>query len=106
MEPMRAQKAVEILSNPGRAPGVVCIDGITDDKNSIEIRHDPMERRYPVVSDLEKAEWKDSVLVGRIRDDMTVPNTINLWCVSDNLRKGAATNAVQIAEGMLERGLL
>ena len=106
MEPMHAQKAVEILSNPDLSPGVVCIDGITDDKNSHDIRHDPLERRYPVASDVEKAEWKDSVLVGRIRDDMTVPNAINLWCVSDNLRKGAATNAIQIAEGMLERELL
>ena len=51
-------------------------------------------------------EWKDAVLVGRIRDDTTAPNAINLWCVSDNLRKGAATNAVQIAEEMLRRGML
>ena len=65
-----------------------------------------MERRYPVPSDLERDEWKDAVLVGRIRDDMTASNAINLWCVSDNLRKGAATNAVQIAEGMLARGLI
>ncbi|MHB1154561.1 MAG: aspartate-semialdehyde dehydrogenase [Eubacteriales bacterium] len=106
MEPMHAQKAAEILSNPDLSPGVIYIDGKTKDNNSLEIRHDPMERRYPVASDIEKAEWKDSVLVGRIRDDMTVPNAINLWCVSDNLRKGAATNAIQIAEGMLERGLL
>ncbi|HBL83987.1 MAG TPA: aspartate-semialdehyde dehydrogenase [Clostridiales bacterium] len=106
MEPMNAQKAIEILSNPVLSPGVVYIDGITDDKNSLEIRHDPLERRYPVASDIEKVEWKDSVMVGRIRDDMTVPNAINLWCVSDNLRKGAATNAIQIAEGMLEKGLL
>jgi len=65
-----------------------------------------LERRYPVPADLAKDEWKDEVLVGRIRDDTTIPNAINLWCVSDNLRKGAATNAVQIAEGMLARGLL
>lgn len=106
METMHAQKAIEILSNPVLSPGVVCIDGFTNDKNSVKVRHDPLERRYPVALDLEKAEWKDSVLIGRIRDDMTVPNAINLWCVSDNLRKGAATNAIQIAEGMLKRGLL
>jgi aspartate-semialdehyde dehydrogenase len=105
MEPMRADMAVEILSDRNRAPGVVCLDGITDDKNAAEIRNDPLERRYPVPANLANDEWKDEVLVGRIRDDMTAPNTINLWCVSDNLRKGAATNAVQIAEGMLERGL-
>lgn len=106
MEPMRAEEAIRILSDTVRSPGVVCIDGITDDKNSIGIRQDPLERRYPVASDIEKAEWKDSVLVGRIRDDMTVPNAINFWCVSDNLRKGAATNAIQIAEEMLKRGLI
>lgn len=104
MEPMRAERAIEILSDPKLSPGVVCIDGITDDES--RLTRDPLERRYPVPLDLTKDEWKDAVLVGRIRDDMTTPNTINLWCVSDNLRKGAATNAVQIAEGMLTRGLL
>jgi len=106
MEPMRAEKAVEILSDPKLSPGVICIDGVTCDKNAREIRGDLLERRYPVPADLEKDEWKDAVLVGRIRGDMTAPNAINLWCVSDNLRKGAATNAVQIAEGMLAGGLL
>jgi len=91
MEPMRAQRAIEILSDTRLSPGVVCFGEA---------------ERYPVPSDLEKDEWKDAVLVGRVRDDMTAPNAINLWCVSDNLRKGAATNAVQIAEGMLARGLL
>lgn len=91
MEPLRAQRAIEILSDPKLSPGVVCFG---------EAEH------YPVPSDLEKDEWKDAVLVGRIRGDATAANAINLWCVSDNLRKGAATNAVQIAEGMLARGLL
>ena len=96
MEPMRAERAIEILSDPKLSLGVVCIDGIIDD----------LERRYPVPADLEKDEWKDEVLVGRIRDDLTSRNTINLWCVSDNLRKGAATNAVQIAEAMVAKGFL
>lgn len=106
MEPMHAQKAIEILSDEKCSPGVVCIDGHNSDKVATEIRGDSLERRYPVVADLANDKWCDSVLVGRIRDDMTAPNCINLWCVSDNLRKGAATNAVQIAERMLERGLL
>jgi len=106
VEPMGARKAVEILSDPKLSPGVICLDGISGEKNAAEIRRDPLERCYPVASDIEKDEWKDAVLVGRIRDDTTAPNTINLWCVADNLRKGAATNAVQIAEAMLERGLL
>jgi aspartate-semialdehyde dehydrogenase len=49
---------------------------------------------------------KDETFVGRIRRDETQPNTLNCWIVSDNLRKGAATNAIQIAEYLLEEGLL
>jgi aspartate-semialdehyde dehydrogenase len=52
------------------------------------------------------AHEKDEVFVGRIRRDYTQPNTLNMWIVSDNLRKGAATNAVQIAEYLLKQGLL
>ena len=52
------------------------------------------------------AHDKDETFVGRIRRDETQPNTLNCWIVSDNLRKGAATNAVQIAECLLEKGLL
>ena len=52
------------------------------------------------------AEGKDDVFVGRIRRDKSQPNTLNMWIVSDNLRKGAATNAVQIAEYLVEKGLL
>lgn len=52
------------------------------------------------------AHEKDEVYVGRIRRDETQPNTLNLWIVSDNLRKGAATNAIQIAEYMMANGLL
>ena len=52
------------------------------------------------------AEGRDEVFVGRLRRDFSVPSGLNLWCVSDNLRKGAATNAVQIAEILLQKGLL
>ncbi len=52
------------------------------------------------------AHEKDAVFVGRLRRDETQPNTLNMWIVSDNLRKGAATNAIQIAEYMLQNGLL
>ncbi|ASZ10148.1 aspartate-semialdehyde dehydrogenase [Chitinophaga pendula] len=69
----------EILSN---TPGVVVVD-------------DPSNLQYPMPKD---AHDKDEVFVGRIRRDETQPKTINMWIVSDNLRKGAATNAVQIAE--------
>ncbi|HEU4573411.1 MAG TPA: aspartate-semialdehyde dehydrogenase [Chitinophagaceae bacterium] len=71
-------------------PGVVVVD-------------DPATQQYPMPKD---AHERDEVFVGRIRRDETQPNTLNLWVVSDNLRKGAATNAVQIAEYLLEKGLL
>ena len=51
------------------------------------------------------AHEKDEVFVGRLRRDETQPNTLNMWIVSDNLRKGAATNAVQIAEYLAAKRL-
>lgn len=59
------------------------------------------ERKYPMPL---FANNRDEVFVGRIRKDTTIPHGLNLWIVSDNLRKGAATNAVQIAELMLKKG--
>jgi aspartate-semialdehyde dehydrogenase len=52
------------------------------------------------------AKGKNDVFVGRIRLDESQPNTINLWIVADNIRKGAATNAVQIAQYVVEKGLI
>jgi aspartate-semialdehyde dehydrogenase len=52
------------------------------------------------------ADGKDEVFVGRIRRDESQPNTLNLWIVADNLRKGAATNTVQIAEYLVAKGLI
>jgi aspartate-semialdehyde dehydrogenase len=52
------------------------------------------------------SKGRDEVFVGRIRRDDSQPNTLNMWIVADNLRKGAATNAVQIAEFMLEKSLV
>jgi aspartate-semialdehyde dehydrogenase len=69
----------ELLS---RAPGVTVVD-------------DPSQRLYPMAI---HAAGKDNTYVGRIREDESIPNGINMWVVSDNLRKGAALNAVQIAE--------
>jgi len=104
--PMDARRAIQILSDPASSPGVVCMDGPDSGHDASSVRRDPLERRYPVAGDLAKEGLRDSVLVGRVRDDSTAPNALNLWCVADNLRKGAATNAVQIAEGMLGLGLL
>jgi len=51
------------------------------------------------------ADGRDEVFVGRLRRDETQPRTLNMWIVADNLRKGAATNAVQIAELLVQEGL-
>lgn len=72
------------------APGVVVEDDV---KNNV----------YPMPIN---AHNKDDVFVGRLRRDETQPKTLNMWIVSDNLRKGAATNAVQIAEYLVEKGLV
>jgi len=61
----------------------------------IQVVDDPAQNIYPLATD---AAGKDATLVGRIREDESVPNAINMWIVADNIRKGAATNAVQIAE--------
>jgi aspartate-semialdehyde dehydrogenase len=101
-----AERAREILSDPEQSPGVVVIDGPTHDPNAAALRKAPEELQYPTQADVLKPGWRDSVLVGRIRQDETVHSGLNLWVVSDNLRKGAATNAVQIAEKLIERGML
>jgi aspartate-semialdehyde dehydrogenase len=69
----------------------------------IIVQDDPAQQLYPMPL---WAHEKDEVFVGRIRRDDTQPNTLNMWIVSDNLRKGAATNAVQIAEYLMEKGFL
>lgn len=77
----------EIISN---SPGLVLLDDIAADV-------------YPMPLFVR---GKDDVFAGRIRRDESQANTLNLWIVADNLRKGAATNAVQIAEYLIEKGLL
>ncbi len=64
---------------------------------------DPATDRYPMPLE---ANGKDEVLVGRLRRDESRPRTLNMWVVADNLRKGAATNAVQIAELLIAKGIL
>ena len=78
-----ANEARAILSV---APGVIVYD-------------DPMRNIYPVPLNVA---GKDEVFVGRIREDESIPNGLNLWVVADNLRKGAATNAIQIAEMLVK----
>jgi len=69
----------------------------------ITIQDNPDTNTYPMPM---YANGKDDVFVGRLRRDETQPNTLNMWIVSDNLRKGAATNAVQIAEYLVKNNLI
>ena len=80
----------EVKELLAKAPGIV----VTDDVANL---------KYPMPID---AHEKDDVFVGRLRRDETQPNTLNCWIVSDNLRKGAATNAVQIAEYLVAKHLI
>jgi len=69
----------------------------------IELEDDPENNVYPLALN---AAGKDAVFVGRIRRDFSTDNALNMWCVSDNLRKGAALNTVQIAEELVKRDLV
>jgi aspartate-semialdehyde dehydrogenase len=86
-EPLSPERARELLS---AAPGVRVLD-------------DPGAATYPMAT---KAADRDEVFVGRIRRDPGNERALDLWVVSDNLRKGAATNAVQIAELLVEHNLV
>ena len=68
----------------------------------VELVDSPLENKYPMPITAYK---KDAVFVGRIRRDFTQKNTLNMWVVADNLRKGAATNTIQIAEYLLKNNL-
>jgi aspartate-semialdehyde dehydrogenase len=86
-EPLEPERARELLA---AAPGVTVVD-------------DPAAGRYPMAVE---AAGRDDVYVGRIRRDAGNERALDLWIVADNLRKGAATNAVQLAEVLVERGLV
>ena len=81
------EKARELLAD---APGVKLFD-------------DPSKNEYPMPIDTSNG---DLVWVGRIRKDISAPNSLTFWCAGDQIRKGAALNAVQIAEAMIKMGLL
>lgn len=71
--------------------------------DGVTVQDDIENNKYPMPF---FAEGKDDVFVGRIRRDLSQPNTLNMWIVSDNLRKGAATNTIQIAEYLVENNLI
>ena len=80
----------EVIALLAASPGII-------------VENDDAAQLYPMPLN---AHERDEVFVGRLRRDDTQPNTLNMWIVSDNLRKGAATNAVQIAEYLISKGLL
>lgn len=86
-KPLKLEDVVKLLSG---APGVI-------------VRDDYAENVYPLASE---AEGENAVFVGRLRVDETLTHGLNMWIAADNLRKGAALNAVQIASHMIERALL
>lgn len=96
---LSADEARKILS---AAPGILVMDELKKDNP----RHDTLERTYPAPLDIRKPEYRDLVLVGRIREDPTLKNGLNLWCVADNLRKGAALNVVQVGELLIKKGIV
>ncbi len=76
---------------------------LLSDFPGITVQDNPSVNTYPMPV---YAEGKDDVFVGRIRRDHSQPNTLNMWIVADNLRKGAATNAIQIAEYLIENKIV
>jgi len=86
-EKISAEEARAILE---KAPGVLVVD-------------DPARNKYPTPLDSNNL---DDTMVGRIREDLSIPNGLNLWVVSNNIRKGAALNAVQIAETLIQMDLV
>jgi aspartate-semialdehyde dehydrogenase len=79
------------------------VRSILEQSQGITVVDDIANLKYPMPKD---AHDKDDVFVGRIRRDESQANTLNMWIVADNLRKGAATNAVQIAELLLQKELI
>jgi len=78
------------------------VTALLEDAPGVKVIDDPKNNLYPLAID---AAGKDETLVGRIRRDESIENGINMWVVADNIRKGAATNAVQIAELLVEKYL-
>lgn len=96
------ETAAKVTADEARAalaafPGIRLVDEPAPSEKN------PLARTYPTPLD---AAGGDETLVGRVREDPFIPNGLHMFCVADNLRKGAALNAVQIAEELLRRGLV
>ena len=112
-------KNIEVVATAVRVPVIRChsesvnvtfqndfiledVKSYIDNMIGVTVIDNPQKNKYPMPIN---SKYKDEVFVGRIRRDFTHENTLNMWIVSDNLRKGAATNTVQIAEYLLENNL-
>ena len=101
--PVKGGHSERVNVELGRAYDLSEARRLMADMPGVVVQDDPSNNVYP----MPLYAWgKDEVFVGRIRRDASVENGLNLWCVSDNIRKGAATNAVQIAEVLLSKGWL
>ncbi len=101
--PVKGGHSESVNVELGKAYDLSDVRRLLADMPGVVVQDDPSNNVYP----MPLYAWgRDEVFVGRIRRDTSVENGLNLWCVSDNIRKGAATNAVQIAEVLLSKGWL
>lgn len=98
--PIRNSHAVSINLELEKEFDIEDIFKILQESEGIIVKDDLENLKYPLAED---SNGKDEVFVGRIRRDFSLENGINLWCVADNIRKGAATNTIQIAEEILKK---
>lgn len=101
--PVQGGHSESINVEVGKPFTVEQIRSLMGGMEGVVVQDDPAHNVYPMPIN---AWGKDEVFVGRIRRDFTLENAFNFWCVSDNIRKGAATNAVQIASLLLKKGWL
>lgn len=101
--PVRGGHSESVYAAFQEIPDINEVRNILSQTNGVILQDEPKKNVYPMPL---YAEGKDEVFVGRIRRDLHNPNALNMWIVADNLRKGAATNTVQIAEYLLQKGLL
>jgi aspartate-semialdehyde dehydrogenase len=92
-----------LITFQGARPSLPAVRQILAAMPGLVVQDDPANLSYPMP---RNAEGRDEVFVGRIREDLVCNRSIHLWIVADNLRKGAATNAVQIAEHLVSAGFL
>nr|WP_198283072.1 Asd/ArgC dimerization domain-containing protein [Treponema phagedenis] len=100
--PIRFSHSVSVNVETTKDFDIAEVKSLMDNKLGMILVDNPMQNRYPVSS---MAEGNDAIYVGRIRRDESLEFGLNLWTVADNIRKGAALNAVQIGEYLNKAGL-